>query len=272
MRYWAWPPNDYDWANMPDVIIDSTHPEWIDAVAYLCADVGYQAGVSYDCNGSDAWCGDKVGKDMLDAYEDHFQYSSDAYFDLRIDNLNGSWFDMIKNNINQNRPLQYCTCVYDFPGVAGHSLVLDGWEETNNTLYGHMNDGVLEWVDMTDLAGAEGMIKNIKPTNCLGTWLSGDTPDDHVQYDVPSSTYRYADQDATGRNVTFAAGHHLQFLPGVTVRGTSPIGDYIQFLGTPANNTRLFSIKGDPNGGVAAGTVIYDGEIRLYNNGSIKFH
>jgi hypothetical protein len=274
MRYWAWPPDNYNWVNMPDVLTDGCSPEWINEVSYLCAYVGYQAGTDYTCDGSDAWCADKTGKDMLDAFKNHFQYSTDGSFDLRLNTGNETWFNIIKDNINQNRPLQYCTCEYDFPGVAGHSLVLDGWEEISDTFYGHMNHGLLEWVDMTDLPGAEGMIKNVKPLCSLGTWLSGDPPDedDPVLYTVPGFPYRYFDQDATGRNVTFVSGHNLQFLPGVTVRGTSPIGDHIKFYGTPAYNTKLFSIKGTPDGGLVAGAIIYDGEIRLYNNGSIRFH
>jgi hypothetical protein len=278
MRYWAWPPDDFEWVNMPDVL-DSNEPSTsppaqIAAVAELCSIVGDYAGVDYDCcDGSAAWCGDKPGMaDMLDAYENHFQYSNDAYFDLRVGNSNDEWFDMIMNNINENRPLQYCTCEFDFPGVAAHSLVLDGWKVVGSTFYGHMNDGLLEWVDMTNLPGAEGAIKNVKPVQSLGNWLSGDPPDDPVQYDVPSFPYRYFDQDATGRNVTFAAGHNLQFLPGVTVRGTSPEGDYIRFVGTPSDNTWFHSVKGTPSGGLDASIRILDGGIRLYNTGSIRFH
>jgi len=270
MRYWAWPPNDFNWVNMPDYGPSSAQ---IDAVAQLCADVGWQAGTDYGCSESTAWCGDKpFSKDMLDAYEDHFQYSQDASFDIRADNSSSGWYSMIKDNINQNRPLQYATAKYSFPGIAGHSLVLDGWQEIGGALFGHMNDGNLAWVNMTNVGGIEGMIKNIHPVNSLGSWLSGSPDDAHVQYDVPSSGYRYFDQNAMGRNITFAAGHNLQFLAGVSVRGTSPVGDVIRFTGNSSATTRMFSIKGTAKGGSDAGIQIYNGGIQLYNTGSIKFH
>jgi hypothetical protein len=263
MRYWAWPPDDFDWANMPDTATYSSPPEQQNAVAELCSDVGDRAGVDYECDGSSAWCGDKIiGEDMLDAYEDHFHYSTDAYFDLRFDNSNDDWFDMIMNNINKNRPLQYCTCESDFPGVAAHSLVLDGWEIIDTTFYGHMNDGSLAWIDMTDLPGAEGMIKNIRPAPSLGSSLSG-------TYSAPSFPFRYFDQDATGYDTTFDAGHYLQFLPGIKVTAAS---GFIRFEGTSAAYTQLFSIKGTVSGGRVATVKMYNGVVEMYQNGSIRFH
>jgi hypothetical protein len=271
MRYWAWPPG-YDWVNMPDSLTGATQAQ-IDAVAQLCADVGWQAGTSYGCLESTAWCADnKFGKDMLDAFEDHYQYNQNADFDIRADNSSSGWYSMIKDNINQNRPLQYATAKVKFPGVAGHSMVLDGWEETGGVLKGHMNDGNLAWVPMTNIAGIEGMIKNIYPVNSLGGWLSGSPDDANVLYGVPGSTYRYFDQDAAGRNVTFSPGQNLQFLAGVRVRGTSPVGDCIQFTGSSNYPTRMFSIKGTATGGSSAGIQLNNGGILLYNNGSIRFH
>jgi len=151
-------------------------------------------------------------------------------------------------------------------------MVLDGWEETDGVLKCHMNDGNLAWVPMTNIAGIEGMIKNIYPVNSLGGWLSGSPEDANVLYGVPGSTYRYFDQDAMGRNVTFSPGQNLQFLAGVRVRGTSPVGHCIQFMGSSNYPTRMFSIKGTATGGIDAGIRLENGGIRLYNNGSIRFH
>jgi hypothetical protein len=67
-----------------------------------------------------------------------------------------------------------------------------------------------------------------------------------------------------GRNVTFNRGHHLQFLPGVKVTGTSPIGDYIRFVGITSENSRLFSIKGTQVGVISVGIKIYNGGIRFH--------
>jgi hypothetical protein len=274
MRYWAWPYSDFNWTQMPDSL-DKASWTQIDAVARLCADAGEQAGTDYGCSESTAWCGDNLGKDMLDAFEDHFQYSTDAYFDIRADNSDNSWYNIIIDNLNKNRPLQYARAKYSFPGISGHSMVLDGWKYIGNDFYGHLNDGNLAWVNMATIAGAEGMIKNIYPASSLGTWLSGDPPDDPVVYSVPlwlPSIHHYFDQDATGRNVTFEPGNRLQFLAGVRVRGTSPVGNCIRFVGTTSKSTRMYSIKGTATGGLDAGIQIYNGGLLLYNTGSIRFH
>jgi len=292
MRYWAWPP-DYDWVNMADRVFINSPQAQIDAVSQLCADVGSEAGATYCIVGfgCQTFCylaNNAAGGDLLDAFEDHFRYNDEADEEVRGTESPEEWFNYFKEQLNKNRPVPYEL------GAGFHVIVCDGWKEVGEMpdRYYHMNYGWGEgcvvvdgetycdtnaWYLLDDLplrGVGEHIIIKLHPGPSLGTWLSGDPPDedDPVPYNVPSFPYRYFDQDATGRNVTFAAGHNLQFLPGVTVKGTSPEGDYIQFLGTPADNTRLFSIKGTSTGGSVAGTVIYDGEIRLYNTGSIRFH
>jgi len=257
MRYWAWPPTGIHWPSMPDDFSSGMDPS---TVAFLCLAVGTWAGVDYSCNSSDAWCGDKPGKDMVDAFEEHFQYSTDAYFDLRLNNPGDLWYDIIKSNINQNRPLQYCTCEYDFPGVAGHSLVLDGWRETAGIFMGHMNDGDCEWYDMTDRPGAEGMIKDIKPNVSLGPAVFGT----YIKMPFP---YRYFDQDCLGV-ADFYEGQQIQFLPSVRVISTG----LIQFFGTATENTRLYSLKGTSDGMTVGEITIKQGMIKLHSLGTIRFH
>ncbi len=268
MRYWNWPPCKYpftvwyDWPNMPDTLTTSSPQVQTNAVAKLCYEVGHAAATDYGCNESTAWCGDCPGcRDMVEVYEEHFYYSDGAYFDLRAGESSADWFDKIKNNLNNNRPLQYCTATVDFPGIAGHSMVCDGWKTVGSSLYCHMNDGSLAWLDMTDLPGAEGMIRGIKPDCSLGSSLSG-------SYVPPSFPYRYFDQDATGSNADFGSGHKLQFLPGVKVTCTSTTGGKIEFRGTSAYNTYLFT-RGDLSNGIR---ILNSSKIHLYQNGSIKLH
>lgn len=288
MRYWAWPP-DYDWINMADRVTDTSPQVQKDAVARLCRDIGDEAGATYcsdnKCQTSAYFAG-YIGKDLLDTFEDHFYYSNDADGDERDNDSVSSWFSKIQDQLNANRPLPYM--------VDNHVIVCDGWQIVGSVKQYHMNygwdDGTHEdctcnpcnaWYTLDELClgdrDIEEMLVRVYPAPSLGTWLSGDPPDDPVEYGVPFPLpiiYRYFDQNATGRNVTFAAGHQLQFLPGVSVRGTSPIGDCIRFVGGPdlLRITRLFSIKGTKTGGSDAGIKIYNGGIRLYNTGGIKFH
>jgi hypothetical protein len=281
MRYWAWPPG-YDWVNMPNSIGSSSADVNKNAVAILCHDVGVQADADYcagklsSCETSTYFAGYPLGADLLDTFEDGFWYSSSADSTDRNSFGAVAWFDRIKDELNQNRPLPY--------RVKEHVIVCDGWKErwegSNYIREYHMNygwaDSSTAWwtLDGLNLGGVdeERIIVNLKPGPSMGSWLSGSPDDAHVLYGVPSSTYRYFDQDAMGRNVTFAAGHNLQFLQGVSVRGTSPVGDSIRFSGTPSATTRMFSIKGTAKGGSDAGIRLENGGIRLYNTGSIQFH
>jgi hypothetical protein len=275
MRYWAWPPygvgwydDDYDWPNMPDDITGASPPAQIDAVAELCHEVGEAAGTDYGCTESTAWVGGKPGADMRDAYDDHFRYNDNTDFEQRWHYTSTEdWFNIIRDNINANQPLQYALLDLSVgEGFAGHSMVADGWKVVGSTRMVHMNYGwgyTCTWEDITNLPGAEGMIRKIRPAPSLGDWLG-----DNTTYGKTSFNYRYFNRDATGRNVTFAAGQNLQFLPGVTVRCTSPTGGRIRFEGSGSDSTRLFSIKGT----AVAGIRIYNGGIRLYQNGGVRFH
>jgi hypothetical protein len=269
MRYWSWPPygsespyNDgYDWSNMPDSLTTSSPHAQIDAVAELCYEVGKAAGTDYGCDDSTAWLGGKPGADMTDAYKDHFRYNENTDFEQRWHYSDKSWFDIIKTNINKNRPLQYG--IMD-NGFAAHSMVCDGWEVVGSTRMCHMNYGWSgtssdTWYNIDNLPGAEGMIRKIKPAPSLGSWLSG-------TYTKKSFPYRYFDQDATGHDAVFKAGQYLQFLPSNTVKCTSPDGGKIQFIGWSTGNTHLFT-RGD----VSKGIRIHSGHIYLCNPGSIKF-
>ena len=289
MRYWAWPPvgewspyNDpYDWPNMLNQY-DWDGVSWfndedgnlcsqaqINAVAELCYEVGKAAGTDYGCGDSSAWLGSKpAATDMTEAYIEHFRYNEKTDFEQRWHHSDEAWFDIIKTNINKNRPVQYGTLdVSVWPvGLAAHSMVCDGWKVVGSTRMCHMNYGwsgqsTDTWYNIDNLADsdAEGMIRKIKPAPSLESKLSG-------PYAKKAFPYRYFDQDATGHDAVFKAGQYLQFLPGITVKCTSPDGGKIQFIGWSYDNTRLFT-RGD----ISKGIRIHSGHINLYNQGSIKF-
>ena len=281
MRYWNWPPygeegylysDTYNWPNMPDTF---TGCDWsqvqVHAVAELCREVGVAVGTKYGCKASSACFASCIGKDLLDAFEDHFRYSDaaddkdrDAY-DSGVD-----WFNAIKTQLNVNRPIPY--------GVEDHAIVADGWQEVYikgvSTRQYHMNygwgmtgnctTGCNAWYTLDELylggKDEEEMLVRIYPAPSLGSSLSG-------TYAKRSFHYRYFDQDATGHDAVFEAGQYLQFLPGITVKCTSPDGGKIQFRGGSTDNTYLFT-RGDI---ISKGIRIHSGHIYLYNQGSIKF-
>jgi len=277
MRYWAWPPykypstGTYDWTNMPDTASTSSPQAQINAVAKLCYDVGVESGADYcarsECTTPTSFAG-SGGKDLLDAFENNFYYSNQATHYERQYYGAVEWFNAIKAQLNLNRPIPY--------GVEDHVVVCDGWREIGGspTRQYHMNYGWNDshnaWYTLDALYWGglyeEEMLLYIYPAQALGNWLSG------TYSRNPSFPYRYFDQDATGVSATFAPGQNLQFLPGVTVKGTSITSDHIRFEGTTTNNTRLFSIKGTAAGSSVAGVRIYNGAIKLFQNGSLRFH
>lgn len=284
MKYWAWPPrgkgssegvnfnDEYDWVNMLDkYVYNASYHRFEDsdgnpcsqaqiyAVAELCHEVGIGADMWYTCDWSWANLGDEPGDDMTDAYKSYFRYNPNTDYEKRIMHTDDGWWDIITTNLNHNRPIQYGWL--EIP-EGGHSTVVDGWKIEGSSRkvhinygYGGTDDG---WYDIDNLPGIEVMIRKIKPAPSLRSWLSG-------TYTKKAFPYRYFDQDATGHDAVFEAGQDLLFLPGITVKCTSPDGK-IQFIGWSNSNTRLFT-RGD----ISKGIRIHSGKINLYNQGSIKF-
>lgn len=153
----------------------------------------------------------------------------------------------------------------------------DGWQEIGSgpTRQYHMNygwggtgtcqDGCNTWytLDALHLGGydEEQMLIRVRPNVGLAASISGTYPRE-------SFPWRYFMMDTTGSSASFSAGQNLQFLPRISLKCISSSGQYIRFRGTSSNNTRLYSIDGTQSAGIQ----IYDGGIRLYQNGSIRFH
>lgn len=267
MRYWAWPPEVYDWPNMPNAVTGSSPAVQINAVADLCHEIGVLVGMGY-CAGSG--CGSSVPtEDMEGVYEVPYLYSDYCVKLIRNEHSAGDWWNLIKEQLNNNQPIQY--------KVVKHSIVADGWMETGGTpsQHYHMNygwakegecwEGCNTWYGLDGLylgnPDTEYMLVNIFPVTALRHAIAG-------AYPKETFNYRYFNQDCTADSFAiFFAGQNLQFLPGVKVTCTSPTGSIV-FFGDNSNNTRLFSIKETK----LAGIRIYNGFITLVQNGSIKFH
>ena len=279
MRYWSWPPYGqgepyniaYDWPNMPDVLTSGCPSEEIAATSELCKKIGVAAGTDYDCDGSSAWMGDAIGADMTDAYKDHFRYHDNVDFEMRWHWTTGSWYEMIKDELNANRPLQYAFFGADWGGFAGHSMACDGWLEVGSDRYVHMNygwsgswDNFYEIDDLHNVGWGdwEGIIRKIKPEVAEGPAIEDGV---HDPASSPFAPYGYFDQNASGDNVVFDAGYRLQFLAGVRVTCVSATGGVIDFRGTPSAPTYLFS-----GGDLSRGALIGSGALRLHNGGGIR--
>jgi hypothetical protein len=208
--------------------------------------------MDYGCNSSGA-----PTSDMVWAYEYKFRYHDFCSTASRDDYSATSWFELIKGQINQNRPIQY--------RIPNHSIVCDGWQVVGSDKQYHMNygwdDSATTWYTLDELFGGnlndEYLILNIFPITSLGADLLG-------YYSPQTFPYRYFDQDASGVLATFYWGQWLQTLPGIKTTGTSS-STYVEFLGLTNSSIHIFT-----GGNSAEGIVINNATVRLKNNGSIK--
>lgn len=262
MKYWNWPPygvgtgyNDtYNWPHMLDNATTSSTSTQQAAVAELNQEIGIAVAMNYGCDASGAYTWDMVG-----VYENQYRYSTDCGYTYRSFFNPATWFDLIKGQINSNRPIQY--------RVPGHSIVCDGWQEFGDPLVRqyHMNygwaNGYTTWYTLDALhlgnPSEEYLVLNIVPINSIGSSIGG-------IYTTLAFPYRYFDRDAIGSSATFNSGQNLQILPDMVVTGNGT-STYLRFYGSSGQYTRIYS-HGDPNDGIT----ITGGALRLRNGGSIK--
>ena len=119
----------YDWANMLNTYSGSSTQAQKMAVATLM----YHCGVSVDMNYSPNFSGAGAAI-VAEALKNYFNYSPETVFHDRAEYEDAVWINMLKADLNVNRPVWYC-------GVGsggGHAFVFDGYNSSN---YFHVNWG-----------------------------------------------------------------------------------------------------------------------------------
>lgn len=281
MKYWCWPPygagypydDPYNWTLMPDSIGPGYPQDQIDAVANLIREIGHGCLMQY-CRDEDCGSG-AYPEDMVVAYESYFRFDPDLHMLYRENYDEVTWFELIKEQLNVNRPLQI-QIVY--AGTGGHSIICDGYQHVGDYRIYHMNygwgGGLPErecWEGFTSsnswfvvyglpCSVETDMIAGIQPDVSLDALLGP------IYGNNPSFPYRYVNVDATGTDVTFSAGQLIQFLPGTIIRGTSSSAA-IRIYGSPALHTRLFT-RGD----ITKGIRIEDGGMKLQGGGAVMLY
>ena len=151
MRYWEWPKTgvgshsyycygygttsygtlsanfgeaDYRYELMPD-FLDYTSPQYeIDAVALLEYHAGVSVEMDYGPNASGAYSGY-----VVPAMRQYFRYSNSASFEDRDDYTDQQWTDLMRNEIDNGRPMYYSAYSYTKDGTrGGHAFVCDGYD------------------------------------------------------------------------------------------------------------------------------------------------
>ncbi|MDH7487803.1 MAG: C10 family peptidase [Anaerolineae bacterium] len=286
MRYYAWPPyfdEYYDWPNMLNrykyennwFVDQNGHPvtqAQIDAVADLCADAGSVIHIDYGCSGTGAFMCNWAYDDARDAFEDHFFYSNPGNDEPQCEERDSydfnTWWNMIREEIDHNRPMMYRIANHDFD----HLIVVDGYDNTGGQYLVHANygwdDGHTAWytLDQFDCNGIGAcdwgsyeMTRFIYPRTglCGVAWVN------LGPRNSATDLHHYVYCDVTLLNVTIQGGAWVQFLPGTSIMGGSA-----SIEGRSPAETRLFS-DGLPTRGLK---VAGGGKIKLYPSGSIRVH
>jgi hypothetical protein len=253
LKYWSWPPG-FDWEHIPNYVTTDSSEIVQNAVADLCYTVGASFPTDYDCDGSGALQGTPA-----QALHSFLGFSMNATALREFYSIN-AWFNMIKDQINNNRPIYY-----DFFNT--HSIVIDGYDNIiPEDIWVHANYGWADtcnwwyWLDDGLIYHGtlmESMVRPIVPNVSVGSDLSG------VYQPNQDFPYRYFDQDAEGTNASFY-DDYFQFLPRITVKGTGA-SSYVKFFGPS-----LLFTNGDNSRGIQINT--YTAAIQMKNGGTVKFY
>ncbi len=173
--------DEYDWANMPNDCSPSCSQAEKDALAELCYEVGVAFSMDYGACGSGAYTADAVN-----VFPGYFRYHQWIDKENRSAHNSTSWFNLIKAEINEGRPMQY--------RIHSHSIVCDGWRDTGGLNQYHMNygwdDGHTNWYTIDNLhcdwegcdPMVEFMIRHIIPDR--GVMFAADTTFGWAPFDV----------------------------------------------------------------------------------------
>ena len=161
MRYWEWPKTgvgshsyycsgygstsygtlsanfgtaDYRYELMPD-FLDYTSPQTeVDAIALLEYHAGVSVEMDYGPNASGAMSGD-----VVPAMQQYFRYSTSADFVDRDYYSDPQWIALLKNEIDNGRPMYYSAYSYTKEGTrGGHAFLCDGYDDND---FFHFNWG-----------------------------------------------------------------------------------------------------------------------------------
>ena len=132
---------NYQWDSMPDTLKLSSTEGQVDAVATLVYHIGVAVSMDYNYKGSGgktASYGYGGEPSSENAFKYNFKYSPYVWTAFRIDYTLNEWKELLKNEIDNNRPVLYAG--YD-EVQSGHAFVCDGYRQNNSNISFHFNWG-----------------------------------------------------------------------------------------------------------------------------------
>lgn len=120
--------DSYDWTNVLNRVTNSSPQVNIDAVAEICYEAAVAVNMDFGRCGSGAYTGE-----VVNAFRNYFGYAQEVDREDRVSYSSAeSWFAMVQEDLNLNRPIQY--------RIASHSIVCDAWR-ISGTPQLHLNYG-----------------------------------------------------------------------------------------------------------------------------------
>jgi PKD repeat protein len=118
----------YDWDNIPNYCSSSGPLAQRLALAELCYEVGVAFEMDYGYCGSGAYTAD-----ALTVFPQYFRYRNTTIRSNRASLSLREWSAIIRDEMAAGRPAQY--------RIMSHSIVCDGWQDTETEIFYHMNYG-----------------------------------------------------------------------------------------------------------------------------------
>ena len=157
---------DYDYSLMPDKVRRSTPANQKDMVSRLCYHCGIVVNMEYQHAGHTSGSGAHTSN-VPEALV-HFGYTDAIHYSRSILNNDSLWVAMIRNEIDNLRPIEYS----GFGDDGGHAFVLDGYNNHNqyhfNWGWGGYADGFYTLTTMAGFVNSHEMVINIHPSGWDG--------------------------------------------------------------------------------------------------------
>ena len=157
---------DYDYSLMPDRIRRSTPANQKDMVSRLCYHCGIVVNMEYQHSGHTSGSGAHT-RNVPEGLT-YFGYTDALHYSRGSLNNDSLWVAMIRNEIDNRRPIEYS----GFGDDGGHAFVLDGYNDQNqyhfNWGWGGYCDGFYTLTTMVGFTANHEMVINIYPSGWDG--------------------------------------------------------------------------------------------------------
>lgn len=201
---------EYKWDQMPNIVTSSNN-----AVATLMYHCGVSVDMEYDISengGSGAY-----PVDLPFAYTYFFNYNSTVEFIERNQENENYWIHLLKNELNNERPIQYCGSGFDGSEWYGHSFICDGYDNDDKF---HFNWG---WSGNAD---GYFFINNLNP----GSYDFSINQNAVIGIQPPTNEIKYnlvLDQSVSVSSSTISYGSGFSVSTNILNAGTIPFtGDF----------------------------------------------